>query len=46
MATDHINRSLLELYEDGPCGFHSLNDEGIFIHINDTEASLPYPVRV
>jgi two-component system, cell cycle sensor histidine kinase and response regulator CckA len=37
MSTDHINRSLLELYEDGPCGFHSLNDEGIFIHVNDTE---------
>jgi two-component system nitrate/nitrite sensor histidine kinase NarX len=25
------------LYHDAPCGYHSLNDEGVFIRINDTE---------
>ncbi len=28
---------LLDLYERAPCGFHSLDPEGLIIHINDTE---------
>jgi len=29
--------SLLDLYENSPCGFHSLDPEGVFVRINDTE---------
>ncbi|MBL8165852.1 MAG: GAF domain-containing protein, partial [Anaerolineae bacterium] len=25
------------LYHDAPCGYHSLNDEGVFVRINETE---------
>jgi len=28
---------LLDLYEHAPCGFHSLDPNGIFLRINDTE---------
>ena len=29
--------SLLDLYQNAPCGFHSLDADGTFIRINDTE---------
>jgi len=25
------------IYNNAPCGYHSLNDKGVFIHVNDTE---------
>ena len=28
---------LLDLYNNAPCGYHSLNQEGFFVRINDTE---------
>ena len=28
---------IADIYNNAPCGYHSLNNEGIFIHINDTE---------
>lgn len=31
--------SLLDLYENSPCGFHSLDRDGTFLRINDTEPS-------
>jgi len=31
------NAELRDLYNNAPCGFHSLNKDGIFIAINDTE---------
>lgn len=30
---------LLDLYEHAPCGFHSLDPNGLFLSINDTELS-------
>ena len=37
---DSLNKSLLEikdLYENAPCGYHSLDQNGTIIRINDTE---------
>ncbi len=34
---DTSTRLLLDFYEHAPCGFHSLDPNGIFLHINDTE---------
>lgn len=31
---------LEELYNQAPCGYHSLNNEGVFIRINDTELKM------
>lgn len=28
---------LSDLYNNAPCGYHSLNKDGVFVHINDTE---------
>lgn len=28
---------IADIYNNAPCGYHSLNDKGVFIHINDTE---------
>ena len=36
-ALDNSPQSLLDLYEHAPCGFHSLDSNGIFVRINDTE---------
>ena len=37
MPISETLESLLDLYENAPCGFHSLDANGIFIRINDTE---------
>lgn len=34
---DPWTAQLLDLYEHAPCGFHSLDPNGVFLHINDTE---------
>lgn len=34
---DTSTQMLLDLYEHSPCGFHSLDDRGVFVRINDTE---------
>ena len=34
---DSSAASLLDLYEHAPCGFHSLDANGTFVRINDTE---------
>jgi PAS domain S-box-containing protein len=34
---DTSTELLLDFYEKAPCGFHSLDANGIFVHINDTE---------
>jgi PAS domain S-box-containing protein len=37
---ENLNKSMLEisdLYENAPCGYHSLDQNGIIIRINDTE---------
>ena len=28
---------LLDIYNNAPCGYHSLDQDGIFVRINDTE---------
>ena len=30
-------KEIRDLYNRAPCGYHSLNDEGVFVRINDTE---------
>ena len=40
LAADEIQ----DLYNNAPCGYHSLDENGIFVRINDTELSwLGYP---
>jgi len=40
MAADEIH----DLYNNAPCGYHSLDQNGVFVRINDTELSwLCYP---
>ncbi len=36
-ANEPSTALLLDLYEHAPCGFHSLDANGVFLHINDTE---------
>ncbi|MBI5141457.1 MAG: PAS domain S-box protein [Nitrospirae bacterium] len=39
-AEDALNKTMREvhdLYNHAPCGYHSLNADGIFVRINDTE---------
>ncbi|MBI5688074.1 MAG: PAS domain S-box protein [Verrucomicrobia bacterium] len=31
------SRVIQDLYDNAPCGYHSLNSDGVFIRINDTE---------
>ncbi|HOI75491.1 MAG TPA: PAS domain S-box protein [Syntrophales bacterium] len=31
------NRELADLYNGAPCGYHSLDADGVIVHINDTE---------
>ncbi len=38
-AKDPSTAQLLDLYEHAPCGFHSLDPNGVFLFINDTELS-------
>lgn len=46
-AEEELKRASLEiqdLYNKAPCGYHSLDKDGIFVRINDTELSwLGYP---
>jgi two-component system cell cycle response regulator len=46
-AEEELKKASLEmqdLYNKAPCGYHSLNKEGVFVRINDTELSwLGYP---
>lgn len=40
LVEESLNKSILEisdLYENAPCGYHSLDEEGVIIRINDTE---------
>ena len=30
---------ILDLYERAPCGYHSVDKDGVFVRINDTELS-------
>lgn len=36
-TTDSQRRAINDLYHHAPCGYHSLDHEGIFVQINDTE---------
>ena len=36
-APSNATRWVMDLYEHAPCGFHSLDANGIFLHVNDTE---------
>lgn len=36
---DQIRQELEDLYNNAPCGYHSLNAEGTIVRINDTELS-------
>lgn len=36
-AADELGDVVLDLYQNAPCGFHSLDPNGIFVRINDTE---------
>jgi diguanylate cyclase (GGDEF)-like protein/PAS domain S-box-containing protein len=35
--SDHQARRVRDLYNNAPCGYHSLNAEGIYVEVNDTE---------
>ncbi len=37
---DFFSQELAELYDTAPCGYHSLDSEGKFISINDTELQM------
>ncbi|MGL6338411.1 MAG: PAS domain-containing protein, partial [Waterburya sp.] len=37
---DSLSQELEELYNKAPCGYHSLDSEGKFIRINDTELKM------
>ncbi len=36
-ALDALNRELEDLYNNAPCGYHSINADGVFVRMNDTE---------
>jgi two-component system, cell cycle sensor histidine kinase and response regulator CckA len=36
----YADRELEELYNHAPCGYHSLDSEGLFVRINDTELKM------
>jgi len=35
---DRVNAYIYDLYNAAPCGYHSLNEDGTFVAVNDTEA--------
>ncbi|CAM3668987.1 sensor domain-containing diguanylate cyclase [Roseateles saccharophilus] len=39
LQLEAINAQVLDLYDNAPCGYHSLNAEGKFVHINAVELS-------
>jgi PAS domain S-box-containing protein len=40
IALQQSAKELAELYNDAPCGYHSLNAMGYFVRINDTELAM------
>jgi PAS domain S-box-containing protein len=34
---DEAQKEVQDLYDNAPCGYHSLDENGVFIHINQTE---------
>ncbi len=36
-ALDALNQELEDLYNNAPCGYHSVNKDGVFVRMNDTE---------
>jgi PAS domain S-box-containing protein len=36
---ERVAREVRDLYENAPCGYHSVDSRGIFVRINDTELS-------
>jgi len=36
---EKANAEIVDLYEHAPCGYHSLNLDGFFVRVNDTELS-------
>jgi PAS domain S-box-containing protein len=39
LSVEQVNE-LLQLYEQAPCGYHSLDDRGVYIRINQTELAM------
>jgi len=37
MSPEFTYEELLDMYNNAPCGYHSLDNTGLFLHINDTE---------
>ncbi len=35
----HTMKEITDLYNNAPCGYHSLDEDGLIIRINDTELS-------
>jgi PAS domain S-box-containing protein len=38
-AAQQLAAQIEDLYERAPCGYHSVNRDGVFVHMNDTELS-------
>jgi len=36
-ALDALNQELEDLYNNAPCGYHSVSKDGVFVRMNDTE---------
>jgi PAS domain S-box-containing protein len=36
-ALDTLNQQLEDLYNNAPCGYHSVGKDGVFVRMNDTE---------
>jgi PAS domain S-box-containing protein len=36
-ALDALNQELEDLYNNAPCGYHSVGKDGVFVRMNDTE---------
>jgi len=37
IAAQRLAAEIEDLYDRAPCGYHSVNKDGIFVHVNDTE---------
>ena len=37
LALRHAADEMRDLYENAPCGYHSLDPDGVVVHVNDTE---------
>jgi PAS domain S-box-containing protein len=38
-ALEVASEQVFDLYNNAPCGYHSLNSNGVFVNVNDTELS-------